>query len=416
MKASESTGNFKSRVREYANYSARSIKRVCKEIGPRPCGSDEEKRTAEYMMNEFKSCSDSSSMEEFTVHPSAFLGWFKVDAVALIFSMLCLIFGLTVLSYIGIAISVFCLIAEFVFYKEAIDIFYPKKTSYNAYATKKATVETRRHIIFAGHMDSSFEWRPTYYGGKGLLYATFAYAILGLFYIIFATIFNTVKGYAFSFMALEGASKIVAYVSLAFLPAMIMLFFFLDTKRCVQGANDNLTGVFGATSVIKFMQDNGISFEYTDVSVLASGGEEAGLRGAKAFAKAHIDELKAVETAFIAADTLRDYETFAVYSKDMSGLTKQDPRICALVKKAGELSDIEMEYANLFCGASDAAAVSQAGVPAVCLAAMDPGPPRYYHTRLDTADNLELKSIEKGIEILINCAFLFDEQGLKESY
>ena len=53
---------------------------------------------------------------------------------------------------------------------------------------------------------------------------------------------------------------------------------------------------------------------------------------------------------------------------------------------------------------------------AVLLAAMDPAPARYYHTVNDTADNLDLHCIEKGIEVLLNTLFLFDEQGLKDKY
>ena len=47
---------------------------------------------------------------------------------------------------------------------------------------------------------------------------------------------------------------------------------------------------------------------------------------------------------------------------------------------------------------------------------MNPGPPRYYHTRGDKADIMELKTIEKGIEIALHGVFLFDEKGLREKY
>lgn len=53
---------------------------------------------------------------------------------------------------------------------------------------------------------------------------------------------------------------------------------------------------------------------------------------------------------------------------------------------------------------------------AVALAAMDPTPARYYHTRGDTADNLDPKTIEAGINILLETAFLYDSEGLKDEY
>ena len=46
------------------------------------------------------------------------------------------------------------------------------------------------------------------------------------------------------------------------------------------------------------------------------------------------------------------------------------------------------------------------------IAAMDPAPARYYHTRLDTHENLDLKTIEAGVDICLETVFLFDEKGL----
>ncbi len=40
MKASESNPNYPSKVREMTNYTIREIKKVCKDIGPRPSGEE----------------------------------------------------------------------------------------------------------------------------------------------------------------------------------------------------------------------------------------------------------------------------------------------------------------------------------------------------------------------------------------
>ena len=69
-----------------------------------------------------------------------------------------------------------------------------------------------------------------------------------------------------------------------------------------------------------------------------------------------------------------------------------------------------------FDGKQVADALSQGGMKAVALAAMDPTPARYYHTRGDTADNLDPKTIEAGINILLETAFLYDSEGLKDEY
>ena len=412
MKASDSHPQFPSKVREYTNFAVRGITKICKEIGPRPCGSEAERKAQEYMMNEWKTCADEAHLEEFETHPGAFMGWFKIDAVLLVIAIILSILGLPQFALIPIAIAIIILGGEFLFYRELTDVFYPKKTSCNTVAVRKAAGETKRRIIFAGHIDSSYEWRPTYYGGKVLLFATFGYAIVGLVYLLVISIVGLILPEENSVV------NILQWVSLAFVPAFIFLFFFLSGKTVAQGANDNLTGVFAGAAVMKYMADNDLRFENTELVCIATGGEESGLRGAKAYMKAHAEEIKSsgIETVFIAVDTLRDYETQAVYAKDMSGITKHDKRACHLLKKAGELCGLKMEFSSVYAGASDAAAVTQAGVPATCYAAMDPGPPRYYHTRLDTWDNMDRKTIEKGVEVLINTAYLFDEKGLCASY
>ena len=296
---------------------------------------------------------------------------------------------------------------EFLFYKEFTDPFYPKATSHNTYCIRKASGETRRRIILGGHADSSIEWRPTHIGGAGFLYFTFAYPLVGLLYNIAIAIVGLAAG----------PRPVLVWISCAFIPGYILLICFMNYKLCVDGANDDLTGCMTAAAVMKFLGDNDLRFENTEVVVMLSGAEESGLRGAKAGAKQHPEFRDAnVETVYVALDTLRDYDDMAIYNRDMSGTVKNDARACALVRQGGKLAGVELPYAVLFAGATDAAAMSQAGIPAASFCAMNPGPPKYYHTRDDRADILEPRTVEKCLEIALETVFLFDEQGLKESY
>ena len=106
----------------------------------------------------------------------------------------------------------------------------------------------------------------------------------------------------------------------------------------------------------------------------------------------------------------------AIYARDMTGTVKNDPRVCALLKKGAERAGLDLPYESVYLGSSDAAAVTKLGVPAATLAAMNPGPPRYYHTRLDTVEELVPKTVEKCLDICLQSLFIFDEYGLKENY
>lgn len=211
------------------------------------------------------------------------------------------------------------------------------------------------------------------------------------------------------------ALKILAVITYVTVPVLILGIFFTNYKRPVMGANDDLSGCMVSAAVLKFMEANNIRFENTEVCAIMTGGEEAGLRGAKAWAKAHADELKndGVETVFVSFDTVRECDFMAIYDKDMTGVVKNDARVAKLVQQAAKNVGYDVPIKAIELGSTDAAAFSQAGLAASAFTAMDPSPARYYHTRLDTEDNLDPKSIEIGLKIALETVFLFDEQGIK---
>ena len=65
-------------------------------------------------------------------------------------------------------------------------------------------------------------------------------------------------------------------------------------------------------------------------------------------------------------------------------------------------------------GGSDAAAFTREGYKATTLAAMNPDPPRYYHTRLDTVENMRPECITVGIDIMTEVLCAYDKAGLPE--
>ncbi len=421
MKANESVKNYPSERRMYTNYAARAIKKVCKEIGPRFSGSEAEKQGIEFMSEELKTCCDDVKVDSFSVHPKAFLGWIPMSGTLMIIAtalfFVAQFFEIAALLIAPVVISVFCLffgITEFVFYMETLDKFTPKKTSYNTYGIRKASGETKRRIIFAGHADSSMEWRFSYLGGPKLLIATLGGAVLGLVYSLVVSIVVLVKSYTDPAFISTLAVDILSYIMLFFIIFFITAILMYDKKRVVEGANDDLTGCFTSIAVLKFMQDNDIRLENTEVVALCTGSEETGLRGAKDFIKKHGEEFSDVETIFIALDTIRDYDFMGIYNKDMSGVVKNDPEVCNLLREAGNIAGLEnLPYLTVSLGATDAAAISKSKkMKAAAFAAMDPAPARYYHTRLDTHENLDLKTIEAGVGLCLETAFLYDEKGL----
>ncbi len=422
MKASESVKNYPSERRMYANYTARSIKKVCKEIGPRFSGSEEEKKSIDYMEAELKTCCDEVGRDEYPVHPMAFLGWVPLSVVLMTISSLlffavaffALPYQLLFVSTALIAVCLFFIVTEFLFYKETLDPFCKKKISHNAYGYRKASGETKRRIIFCGHADSSMEWRFTYWGGPKLVIPVIGGSLVGIVVSLISNIVVIAMSISNPEFISSTAVDIISYVLLFFVVVFLAASLFYDKKRIVEGANDNLTGCFTSIAMLKYLQDHDIRFENTEVWALCAGSEEIGLRGSKAFCEKHGKELEGVETVFIAVDTVRDFDYMAIYNKDMTGTVTNDPDACKLVKAGGAVAGYDLPYKTVSLGATDAAAVtkSKTGIKATAFAAMDPAPARYYHTRLDTHENLDLKTIEAGVDICLETMFLYDEKGL----
>lgn len=416
MKASESVGRYDSEVRLYTNYAIKNIKKVCKDFGPRPVGSEAEKNAQLHMKSELETSCDIVSREEYKCSDKAFMSWVPIGAVLLIISTIMFTLGLPAVSLAASTLTLFFILTEFIFYKPVLDVFFPKKTSGNVIGVRKASGETKKRIILAGHTDSAFEWTYTYHGGHNAVLAIILTAVIAILFGIGGSIYAIVaKPNGIVWMGDNLALKIIAVITYVTVPVLVAAIFFTNYKRPVVGANDDLSGCFISAAVMKFLAANDIRFENTEIVSALVGGEEAGLRGSKAFMKAHAKEYKDekdVQTIFIAVDTIREHEFMTIYDKDMTGTVKNDSRVAKLIQESAKDIGYEVPLKAIELGSTDAAAASQAGIPAASFVAMDPSPARYYHTRLDTEENLDPKTLEIGLKIALEAVFKFDEQGI----
>ncbi len=398
-----------------ARFSVKNITKICNEIGPRRPGSPEELKAQKLMAKELSKSCEEVNIEEFKVHRQAFMGFIPFTVACAIASVFTYAFATPVISLILVILGAIPLFLEFLMYKQFIDPLFIAHPSHNVIAKRSPKGEIKKRIIFVGHSDSQYEWTLNYLlGGIGMkiilipavvgLVADFIIAIIG---IICAGTGGALESAEPRWLMILGF-----VVGCVFIPFQIGFLFFQSFYKSVPGASDNLSGCFAAISVAKAMEDTDTRFENTELVIICSGSEEAGLRGAKAYVKAHEKELKEIETCVIACDTFRDLETMAVYDRDLSGTVKHHWGVKHLVKKAGENCGFDLHFESIYIGGSDAAAFTQKGIPATGFAAMDPTPPRYYHTRLDNVENLREDAIAAGIEVLIETACMYDKEGL----
>lgn len=397
-------------------YAVKGITKVCRRIGPRKPGSPEEYRAQQWFEKDMKNYCEETRIEEFTLHRQGFMGFIPFTVACGIASVFVNWFASPIAALILCVCAFVPLVFEFLMYKEFDDFLFPKQTSHNMIAVRKPKGEVKQRIVMVGHSDSQFEWTLNYLIG-GLQAKLFVEipAVVGL---IVQTVFALVciiagkGGAAVNIQSARWFFILFFVISCVFIPFEFAFLFFQSWTKSVPGASDNLSGCYVGMAVVKALDEAKVRFENTEVVVICSGSEEAGLRGSKAYAKAHEKELKEIPTCVVALDTFRDLETMAVYHRDLSGTLQHHDGTKVLVHDACANCGFDVKYESIYIGGSDAASFTQRGIPATGFAAMDPAPPRYYHTRLDTPENLRPEAIKAGIEIMIEACCMFDKDGI----
>lgn len=397
-------------------YAVKGITKVCRRIGPRKPGSPEEYRAQQWFQKDMKNYCEETRIEEFTLHRQGFMGFIPFTVACGIASVFVNWFASPIAALILCICAFVPLVFEFLMYKEFDDFLFPKQTSHNMIAVRKPKGEVKQRIVMVGHSDSQFEWTLNYLIG-GLQAKLFVEipAVVGL---VVQTVFALVciiagkGGAAVNIQSARWFFILFFVISCVFIPFEFAFLFFQSWTKSVPGASDNLSGCYVGMAAVKALDEAKVRFENTEVVVICSGSEEAGLRGSKAYAKAHEKELKEIPTCVVALDTFRDLETMAVYHRDLSGTLQHHEGTKVLVHDACANCGFDVKYESIYIGGSDAASFTQRGIPATGFAAMDPAPPRYYHTRLDTPENLRPEAIKAGIEIMIEACCMFDKDGI----
>ena len=200
--------------------------------------------------------------------------------------------------------------------------------------------------------------------------------------------------------AIRGAgtwTQIAGKIGLLFIPFFLLVGCTYNPFRVVDGANDNLSGCCMGIAVLREMERLGVSPAHTEVGVLLTGSEEAGLRGAKAWCAAH-DGDRDVPTYILTFDTIHDPRFLMVNRRDLNGIVRADPALSELfLASAAELGiACRRGWVPPMGGATDSAAFTQGGFRSVGITGLNHRLEPYYHTRRDSWDNLN----EEGLS---NC-------------
>lgn len=370
---------------------------VCERFGARDAGGEGERQTAEFMEQRLLSVCDEVKTEQFSVAPNAYCAWASIVATLALLAFVSYFFSALV-SVLLAVIGVVVYVIQFVASRHFFDPLYKSKISQNVTAVKNPSGEVKNRVFFVAHLDATKEWTLNYrMGGSVLDYAIIS-SFAGLLYLIVANIVRWALVGGIGASIAEGAMLIVGLVAIAFVPGWFFLYFIINQKRVIDGANEDLSGCEVAMGILESMKEEGIMPQNTQVGVILTGSATVGQRGAEAWCEAHKEDYRDVPTMFVCLNTLRETDALRVNTKELHGLVKNDKQIVALIKSADE----SITEGALTLGATDSAEFSRQGFKSASITGYSQRCPQYLHTRYDSRDNVNEKCIAKAFATCVD--------------
>lgn len=404
--------NIIAKKNEYADYMVDEITHICKTFEKRDPGSKGELQACEYMAEVLKKdCGcQRAAVESFKENPGSFFGWIYFT-ITFVLAAVALFFVFPLASVLLIIAGLFIVFMQFGLYKKLIDKCFPEKTGHNVTAVKKCTGEVKRRIFFNGHPDAAWEWPVNYkLGGVGFEGHAVICGVGAVYYLVLSIVYIAQNGIQFGVADTSSTLVKMGLVGLIFVPFLIGLYWMWNKNRVVDGANDNLSGCYMGIAVMKALQDAGITLENTEVGVILTGSEEAGLRGAKAWCEQHKGEFDDVPTFIFSYDTIHDPKFLMTNYRDLNGTVKADKEVSDLFMEAAKAAGVPCKkgWVPPLGGATDSAAFAQAGFRATGVTGLNHKLEDYYHTRRDTYDNMNKDGLAGCFAASVKALEMFD--------
>ena len=403
--------------KEAAEYMVSEITHICKDFEKRDPGSKGEQQACEYMADVLKNeCGcERADVESFKENPGSFFGWIYFT-ITFVLAAVAISFFYPLVSIILIVVGLLIVFMQFGLYKKFIDRFFPEKTGHNVTAVKSCKGEVKRRIFFNGHPDAAWEWPVNYkLGGVGFQGHAVICGIGAVYYLVISIMLVAKNGLEYVSFDADETLGLLRLIGLVFVPFLIGLYWMWNENRVVDGANDNLSGCYMGIAILKALKEEGIEFENTEVGVILTGSEEAGLRGAKAWCAAHKGEFDDVPTFIFSYDTIHDPKYLMTNYRDLNGTVKADKDVSDLFMEAAKELDISCKkgWVPPLGGATDSAAFAQAGFRATGVTGLNHKLEDYYHTRRDTYDNMNEQGLADCFAISVKALEMFDN-GAKQ--
>jgi len=377
--------------------------RLIRKHGPRLTGSPSCMAAGRDIARELEAFSDSVRVERFAVHPSSFYSYTKLLPVAYAagFLVLAVLHRFFLVPIVGLLAGIVLMAGQFGFYRHLGDFFFPRRTGLNVEAVIEPAAVVERELVISGHHDSA----PIARIFSGPLHRMYAVAIF-LPYVFF--LFELVL-LALPVLTVRAGSPSWTLPVLAVGVIPVAGYFLLVAlRRGSPGAGDNLVASMLAARVGREIALRKAELlRSTRLRVVSFDAEEAGLRGAAAYMRAHSGDLGAVPCFHLNFDSIYQLAHLQALTTDINGTIRLSAEMVATLQACARENGHDLRRFGMLFGAggTDAAESARRGLAATTIIAMPTAIVRdglVYHTPRDTVDHIEPGAVEACMKLAVS--------------
>lgn len=380
--------------------------------GPRLAGTDRCLQAAQHLHHDLQSICGRARLEYFQTHPGVFNGFFLLEPLFHFLFTIAALLGWVRLAAPGYLLTIVYGFLQFGYYKEYFKHLFPQRTCANVTAHLEPQQDVRQQIIISGHHDSAHEMRmlrrhQKLYALKVIIPDMMLVASSLAAWIWLGVEFFTGHAPAFAF-----SLQVLWWISIPVVGSKMWMI----GKNGTPGAGDNLI----ASAMLVELADHFAAqsgrnkLAHTRLIFASFDAEEAGLRGARAYAQQHAQELTALPTWMINIDSIYELNELKFLTTDLNDTIPLDLPLAThclnTAEKSGYRAHLEpMKFGG---GSTDAAELAKIGVRCTTILAMSTQLIRdglVYHTMQDLPEAIEPQAVKACLDVIMRVVEEMDQ-------
>lgn len=403
MKASETFERYDGKVRECCNYAVRSSKSFLDhtDISRRQAGGKSEAVLREQLSADLKGFCDEVDEVSFMAKQKAY-----ITSNLLTFFFMVATAVLAILSIVLNFHFIFgALVTSLLTLLAALGIFGGTSKSVgdvNVFARRKASSTPTARVIFEANLDAPNKRNISRGAAVAFTILTFIGSAL---YVAYTFVMLLIANGALNFNG-QDMLQYIAYGLPIFVIFPLILSRTVSTRYSFPGVADNLLGSYAACGAMRYMAEQDLRLERTELCVLLTSSKDAKNAGAKAFVEDFKDELSQLDTTVVCFDS--------IYDPDALNIVCKGRKLSKLISTAEANAGVVVTDHNPKYHKGDYKVYSKAGMNAVQITTLPDDVPDFYRSADDNAELLTARAVhavEGTIKLGLEIAYAVDESN-----